>query len=360
MSENEVKNISEQDSSRKNNQENTLEGVIDAPTESSKGLSPSPAVQTESPKTDSSGGGNQGGGQKKGKSKKKKKKKPVEQQPVEQKPEEGANVEDEPHEDGDNRKRIKLDWELEENLKAALDEDAMDLTEATEDESEPIEIEGKSAITLKQAAQAAFGLFLMIFSIIGVAATGIKLYQLHKAMKDNSAELEYFEQFLLPLAACDAPTFDGAPSLNEDVMISAACWDIIFHPSAFYERSGESYKVSYIDIDRRITKLFGPGLSYSHKTVGDTELRFTYDEESGMYLIPAFPRSNAYYPDVTEISELDNGALELTVCYHLPITNWIDTIDTVEKTMIYTVSPSDGDYIVSAIRIGEIDMSEAV
>lgn len=258
------------------------------------------------------------------------------------------------------KKKFRFDWELEENLIAALDEDAMDLTEATEDESEPIEIEGKSAITLAQAAQTVFGLFLLIFSIIGVAATGIKLYQLHEAQSDNSAQLETFEQFLLPLAACDAPTFDGAPSLNEDVMISAACWDIVFHPSAFYERTGESYKVSYIDVDRRITKLFGPGLSYSHKTVGDTELKFSYDEETGMYLIPAFPRSNAYYPDVTEVKELDGGALELTVCYHLPITNWIDSVDTVEKTMIYTLQPDGEDYIVSAIRIGEIDLSEAV
>lgn len=275
--------------------------------------------------------------------------KKIKEKKTEKKEEEGSEKE---------HKRFRLDWELEENLIEALDEDAMDLTEASEDESEPIEIEGKSAVTVAQAAQTVFGLFLLIFAVIGVVATVIKAVNLVEAQKDNSAQLEQFEEFIMPLAACDAPTFNGASSLNEDVMLSAACWDIIFHPSAFYEMSGEYYSVSYLDIDRRITKLFGSGLTYSHKTVGGTELEFTYDEDTGMYLIPAFPRIQAYYPDVTSYEEED-GVYTLTVNYRLPITNWIESVDTVEKMMIYTLIPDETDYIVTALDIGEIDVSEA-
>lgn len=256
------------------------------------------------------------------------------------------------------RDRLKFDWELEENILEALDEDALDLTEADESEAEPIEIKGKSAITPAQALETLFGLFLLIFAIIGIIATVIKSVDLVKAQKDNSAQLEIYENFILPLAACDTPTFEGASSLNEDVLLSAACWDIIFNPSAFYEFSGGTYKVSYLDVDRRIAKLFGPGLSYSHKSVGDTELMFEYDEESGMYTIPAFPRSQAYYPDVTDVKEVDGG-FELTVCYHLPITNWIESVDNVEKIMIYTLVPDDTDYTVTALRLGELETSEA-
>ncbi len=258
----------------------------------------------------------------------------------------------------DSKKRFRFDWELEENLIEALDEDALDLTEAGADETEPIEIEGKSAVTLAQAAQTVFGLFLIIFSIIGVVATVLKAVSLAKAQKDNSAQLEYFEDLFLPVAAIDAPTFDGASSLNEDVILSCACWDIIFNPSAFYEYSNGSYKVSYLDIDRRITKLFGAGLSYSHKTVGDTELTFDYDEDTGMYTIPAFPHAQAYYPDVTAITETENGA-DITVEYRQPITVWIDSEDEVDKTMIYSVVPNGTEYVITAIRIGEIDITEA-
>ncbi len=255
--------------------------------------------------------------------------------------------------DSENKRiheRFKFDWELEEHLLEALDEDASELAEPEETEPEPPEIK---SISWKQALQAVFGLFLLVFAIIGVIATGFKVSDVIKASKDTSAQQAYFEEFIMPLVASDAPIFDGASSLNEDVILTAACWDIIFNPSVYYEYSNGVYSVSYLDIDRRITKLFGPGLTYTHKTVGDTELTFEYDEEAGMYYIPAYPRSPAYYPEITAMENRD-GVTELTVCYRLPITNWIESLDTVEKTMIYTVVPTDTGYNVSAIRIGEI------
>lgn len=251
--------------------------------------------------------------------------------------------------------RFRFDWELEENILEALDEDASELTE-TEDEtqSEPIRVQ---SISLAQVAQAFFGLFLLVFSIIGVVATGFKIADFVKAQNDNSEQIKHFEDFLMPLVASDAPMFDGAASLNEDVIITAACWDIIFNPSVYYEYSNGAYSVSYQDIDSRVAKLFGAGLTYTHKSVGDIEMYFEYDEETGMYSIPAYPRSPAYYPEITAITEVEGG-YELSVCYKLPITNWIESVDKVEKIMIYTVVPTETDYNVTAIRIGEIGPSE--
>lgn len=246
---------------------------------------------------------------------------------------------------------FKFDWELEENILEALDEDAAELTDDSE-MSEP-ETPQVKTLSLAQVAHAVFGLFLIVFSIIGICATAFKISDMIKAQKDNSEQLQYFESFVMPLVAGDTPIFDGAASLNEDVIIASACWDVIFNPSIHYEQTNGVYKVSYIDIDRRITKLFGSGLSYTHKTVGDIELTFEYDEVSGMYLIPAYPRSPAYYPEVCAISNVQNG-MELTVKYRLPITNWIGSLDTVEKTMIYTVVLVENGYNITAVRIGEI------
>lgn len=251
--------------------------------------------------------------------------------------------------------RFRFDWELEENILEALDEDAEDLTEPEEPEPEQIHVR---TVSFSQIAQTVFGLFILVFSIIGIVATCIKVSDFIKSQSDNSEQIAYFEDFIMPLVAADSPIFDGAASLNEDVIITTACWDIIFNPSVYYEYSGGAYSVSYLDIDRRIAKLYGPGLSYTHKTVGDVEMTFEYDQESGMYSIPAYPRSPAYYPEITDITEAEN-ALELTVNYRLPITNWIESVDNVEKMMIYTVVPTDTDYNVVAIRIGEIVTSEA-
>lgn len=250
---------------------------------------------------------------------------------------------------------FKFDWELEENILEALDEDAAELT----DDSEPAEPEPPQVKTLSlaQAAHAVFGLFLLVFSIIGICATAFKISDMIAAQKDNSEQLAYFADFVKPLVAGDTPIFDGASSLNEDVIIASACWDIIFNPSIHYEYTSGTYKVSYIDIDRRITKLFGSGLNYTHKTVGDIELTFEYNEDSGMYSIPAYPRSPAYYPEVSAVTAVQNG-MELTVKYRLPITNWIGSLDTVEKTMIYTVVPVENGYNITAVRIGEIGGAE--
>ncbi len=254
------------------------------------------------------------------------------------------------------RERFRFDWELEEQILEALDEDAEELADPdSEPEPEPIEVR---TISFAQAMQAVFGFIMLVFAIIGMVATGIKISQVIRDSRDTSEQERALEEFIMPLVACDTPTFDGASSLNEDVIITAACWDIIFNPSVYYEYTGGVYSVSYLDIDRRITKLFGPGLSYTHKTVGDTELTFEYDAESGMYKIPAYPRSPAYYPEITAMNEAAAGT-ELTVCYRLPITNWIPSVDTVEKTMIYTVVPTDTEYNVVAVRIGEIGESEA-
>lgn len=285
----------------------------------------------------------------------------------EEKPEEAAeNTEESPKEEFAEQKiseserhrlheRFRFDWELEENILEALDEDASELTDPEESEPEPIEVK---TISFAQAAQTVFGLFILVFSIIGVAATCFKIADFVKAKNDNSEQIAYFEDYLMPLVATDTPIFDGAASLNEDVIITAACWDIILNPSVYYEYTGGRYSVSYLDIDRRITKLFGPGLTYTHKTVGDIEISFEYNEETGMYTIPAYPRSPAYFSDITDITAVEGG-YELTVSYKLPITKWIESVDNVEKTMIYTVVPTDTDYNIVAIRIGEIVTSEA-
>lgn len=286
---------------------------------------------------------------------------PVENSLTEDNPAEDASVEDN-HAKTDEQshaevkthhERFKFDWEkeLEEYLIEALDEDADDLTDEAENaEPEPIQVK---TVSLAQAVQAVFGLFVLVFSIIGVIATGVKIGETIKSQNDNSAQLAHFEDLVMPLVASDIPIFDSATSLNEDVIITTACWDIIFNPSAFYDSQNGIYKVPSADIDHRITKLFGTGLGYTHKTVGDTELTFKYDEKTGMYEVPAYPRALGYYPEVSAITETENG-IELTVNYRLPITNWIGSLDTIEKTMIYTVVPTDTDYNITAVRIEKI------
>lgn len=230
-------------------------------------------------------------------------------------------------------------------------DDALD--ESTEDLGLTEEIPASlTGVGVSSILTVIFGLVVLGFAIFGIisAVTDIKTYS--DAKKANTEKIAFFENLILPLCASDAPTFDGASALNSDVAIAAACWDIILSPASNYTAENGFYTISYLDIDIRINKLFGKGVSYTHTSVGDQETLFAYDEESGMYTIPAYPRL-AYFPTVDKLESTENGYI-LTVSYHSPVTNWITGKNATDKVMIYTVTGSGIAYNITAVEVGEI------
>ncbi len=240
----------------------------------------------------------------------------------------------------------KIDDQVKDVIDEALDEDAESL--GLTEEQAP-----SSTVSLSQVMSALFGVFLIGFAIFGVisAIGNFREYSINK--QNRVTEMEYLERLILPLTACDIPTFEDAEDLNSDVTIAAACWDIILSPSSAYNVENGNYIISYLEIESRINKLFGSGLSYTHATVGDQELLFKYDEETGMYTIPAAPRAIAYYPTIDSFEVIENG-YTLTVSYHVPVSEWISITPSPDKTMIYTVKGNGLSYTISSVEVGHI------
>lgn len=240
----------------------------------------------------------------------------------------------------------KIDDQVKDVIDEALDEDAESLG-LTEEQAT------SSTVSLSQVMSALFGVFLIGFAIFGVisAIGNFREYSINK--QNRVTEMEYLERLILPLTACDIPTFEDAEDLNSDVTIAAACWDIILSPSSAYNVENGNYIISYLEIESRINKLFGSGLSYTHATVGDQELLFKYDEETGMYTIPAAPRAIAYYPTIDSFEVIENG-YTLTVSYHVPVSEWISITPSPDKTMIYTVKGNGLSYTISSVEVGHI------
>lgn len=240
----------------------------------------------------------------------------------------------------------KIDDQVKDVIDEALDEDAESL--GLTEEQAP-----SSTVSLSQVMSALFGVFLIGFAIFGVisAIGNFREYSINK--QNRVTEMEYLERLILPLTACDIPTFEDAEDLNSDVTIAAACWDIILSPSSAYNVENGNYIISCLEIESRINKLFGSGLSYTHATVGDQELLFKYDEETGMYTIPAAPRAIAYYPTIDSFEVIENG-YTLTVSYHVPVSEWISITPSPDKTMIYTVKGNGLSYTISSVEVGHI------
>lgn len=242
----------------------------------------------------------------------------------------------------------ELDDQVKEILGDALDESSDEL--GLEEEEL---ISTTSKISFSQVFSAIFGTLVLGFAIFGIVTAGIKLHGYYEAKRDNSALVSYFERLVLPLAASDTPTFEDVNSLNRDVLLTAACWDVILSPSATYTVENGYYIFSYLELDAKINNLFGKGLSYTHGTVGDEELMFEYDEATGMYRIPCSPRTLAYYPKIDEIVPTDDGYV-LTVSYRLPVSNWVSANTPAEKIMLCTVKQSDMGYTISSFAVKEI------
>ena len=243
------------------------------------------------------------------------------------------------------------DDQLKEMIDDALDENVENLGILDDSSSQ------SSGISLNQILTTLFGLFVIGFAIFGIISAGIKINDYMEYKKSNIERIQYFERLVLPLSACDAPTFENVSALNNDVIISAACWDIILSPSASYVPENGNYKISYLDVDLRINKLIGKGLPYTHTTVGDEELMFVYDEETGMYSIPTTPRTLAYFASVDELVPTENGYI-LTVSYKTPITNWISTSALPDKIMTFTVVGNGLTYNISSLEIKEISNTQ--
>lgn len=236
-------------------------------------------------------------------------------------------------------------------IDSALDEEPEDLGHP-----EIVSVQTAKKISLRKVAMTLFGFFVMVFAIIGIIASVSFTFDYIEAQKDDSALKARLLEAIAPLTATDSSIFESPEAISEDMLITCACWDIILTPEE-HEEEGGIYTVSQIDIDKHITQIFGSGLKYTHKTVGDEELAFIYDEETGMYTIPAYPQSPAYIPKLNSYEKTD-GSYRLEVAYHLPITNLINGETGAEKIMIYTLKEVPTGLAVTSLEISKIITGE--
>lgn len=246
----------------------------------------------------------------------------------------------------------ELDDKIKETIDDALDENAEDL--ATQ---EPETVSEAASISMRQVATTIFGFAVMVFAIIGIIATANRINAYIAAQSDDTKLIKTFESLVMPLTACDAAVFEDVAVLSEDVILTSACWDVILNPSNTFVAENGYYTVSYLDLDVRIAKLFGTGLSYTHKTVGDSEILFEYNEETSMYSIPAFPKTVAYLPVLESYTETPEG-YELRVNYVYPVTTIIPSVDSTEKVMIFNVKSKDLGYVITSLRLDDLVTGE--
>ncbi len=165
------------------------------------------------------------------------------------------------------------------------------------------------------------GMLIIIFSIIGIAATVKAGISLFKDMTDNSAQKEEYEEFLRPVVMYDPDPFDDVRSADLTQLVNAAIWSLITQSN-----STESFSYSTGDnmgilipveqVTAEFIRLFGneTDIASQYDSIDMSSHDITYDSAQGGFIIPITSLEVAYTPEVYEIEKKANSII-LSVGY---------------------------------------------
>ncbi|MBQ8942955.1 MAG: hypothetical protein IJ050_00510 [Clostridia bacterium] len=165
------------------------------------------------------------------------------------------------------------------------------------------------------------GMLIIIFSIIGIAATVKAGISLFKDMTDNSAQKEEYEEFLRPVVMYDPDPFDDVRSADITQLVNAAIWSLITQSN-----STESFSYSTGDnmgilipveqVTAEFIRLFGneTDIASQYDSIDMSSHDITYDSAQGGFIIPITSLEVAYTPEVYEIEKKANSII-LSVGY---------------------------------------------
>ncbi len=196
-----------------------------------------------------------------------------------------------------------------------------------------------------------FGGIVLIFAIIGLISSLSFIFGAVGDILNGSKTKEEMEWFITPVVMQDPPTFESPSEATNTTIITAGVWKFIMtqDTSKYPVDEFNFITVPQSDIEVQIKKIFGE-ISYTHETVGDTELMITYNSEAKSYIFPATPHVLPYTPRVDSVKRSGNDRI-LTVSYIPPGISWQGDITgnkyepEPEKIMKYTLREiSKGEY----------------
>ena len=240
-------------------------------------------------------------------------------------------------------------------LDEALDEDVAEIAEFSVTRSlEEIPVPKKRSF--KRSLYFVIGVAVSFMSLIGFISTIFFCTDVIAGIADNTKQKEEFSNYIYPVVIVDPAPFEQTSQLTSDMVISAAIWDIILHQdvSKYPEEFG-TMTIPQLDVEQHATSLFGVGLTFEHKTLGDAVLGFYYTEETKSYNVPISPKYFPYSPMIENVKRDGNNYI-LRVGYVSPSPAWLiknkNTDVKPDKYMEYilTKNANGNNYIITGIK----------
>lgn len=201
------------------------------------------------------------------------------------------------------------------------------------------------------------GLFVLL-ALIGAAAVVTASIQLTRRVLDNSAEKRKIEDIIRPVVMFDPAPFEKASDIDPLLLLQYSMWAALTGEKRSTYTFGENAEmlVPASDLDMAAAGLFGNEVVLQHRTFGDYQATYYYDEANQVYDVPVIGQQ-VYTPRVEGI-ELDKeaGLYIVTVGYIPPGNAWTTNFSgergepTPDKYMLYVMRKTRDGYQLVAVR----------
>ncbi len=198
----------------------------------------------------------------------------------------------------------------------------------------------------------------IILCLVGFFTVASFCLNTTKSLLDNSARKKEFERMLLPVVIFDPVPFENPVNIDNASLLQYSIWSTAMGEkrSQYEYDDADMMIIPASDIDVAAQQLFGPDVKLEHRSFGDLQDSYLYDEEIRSYHVPIITITGFATPRVEEINKISGDTVELRMGYVPPST--ILNLDEdgnlgnpePEKYMIYEMHKNRNGWYLYAIK----------
>lgn len=201
------------------------------------------------------------------------------------------------------------------------------------------------------------GVFI-ILCLVGFFTVASFCLNTTKSLLDNSARKKEFERMLLPVVIFDPVPFENPVNIDNASLLQYSIWSTAMGEkrNQYEYDDNDMMIIPASDIDVAAQQLFGPDVKLEHRSFGDLQDSYLYDEEIRSYHVPIITITGFATPRVEEINKISGDTIELRMGYVPPST--ILNLDEdgnlgnpePEKYMIYEMHKNRSGWYLYAVK----------
>ena len=201
------------------------------------------------------------------------------------------------------------------------------------------------------------GVFI-ILCLVGFFTVASFCLNTTKSLLDNSARKKEFERMLLPVVIFDPVPFENPVNIDNASLLQYSIWSTAMGEkrSQYEYDDADMMIIPASDIDVAAQQLFGPDVKLEHRSFGDLQDSYLYDEEIRSYHVPIITITGFATPRVEEINKISGDTVELRMGY-VPPSTILDLDEDgnlgnpePEKYMIYEMHKNRNGWYLYAIK----------